>query len=125
VQMMIDAVPTMAPNVSAGQVRALATTGKERSHVLPEVPTVTEAGVPGYEATIWLGLMAPAGTPKPIVDKLNAAINAVIGRPDVVKLWAAQGAIPMSMTPDQFDKYLRGDIVKWAGVVKQFSNKPQ
>ncbi len=125
VQMMIDAVPTMAPNVIAGQVRALATTGKQRSHVLPDVPTVTEAGVPGYEATIWLGLMAPAGTPKPIIDKLNAAINAVLARPDVVKLWASQGAIPMSMTPEQFDQYLRGDIVKWARVVKQLSNNPQ
>jgi tripartite-type tricarboxylate transporter receptor subunit TctC len=125
VQMMIDAVTTMAPNVSAGQVHALATTGKTRSSVLPDVPTVIEAGVPGYEATIWLGLMAPAGTPKPIIDKLNAAVNAVIKRPDVVKLWAEQGAEPMSMTPEEFDKYLRGDIVKWANVVKQFADKPQ
>ena len=125
VQMMIDAVTTMAPNVSAGQVRALATTGRARSKVLPDVPTVTEAGVGGYEATIWLGLMAAAGTPKPIVDKLNTAVNAVIKRPDVVKLWADQGALPMSMTPEEFDKYLRGDIVKWAGVVKQFADKPQ
>src|SRR6202044_4904 len=78
VQMMIDAVTTMAPNVEAGQVRALATTGKTRSGVLPNVPTVPEAGVPGYEATIWLGFMAPAGTPKPIIDKLNAAINAAV-----------------------------------------------
>jgi tripartite-type tricarboxylate transporter receptor subunit TctC len=124
VQMMIDAVTTMAPNVTAGQVRALATTGKTRSSVLPDVPTVTEAGVPGYEATIWLGLMAPAGTPKPIIDKLNAAVNEVVQRPDVVKLWAEQGAEPMSMTPDQFDKYLRGDIVKWGNVVKQFADKP-
>jgi tripartite-type tricarboxylate transporter receptor subunit TctC len=125
VQMMIDAVTTMAPNVSAGQVRALATTGKTRSGVLPDVPTVTEAGVPGYEATIWLGLMAPGGTPKPIIDKLNAAVNAVAQRPEVIKLWAEQGALPMSMTPDQFDKYLRGDIVKWADVVKRFADKPQ
>jgi tripartite-type tricarboxylate transporter receptor subunit TctC len=125
VQMMIDAVTTMAPNVGAGQVRALATSGKTRSGVLPDVPTVTEAGVPGYEATIWLGLMAPAGTPKPIIDKLNAAVNAVAKRPDVIKLWAEQGALPMSMTPEQFDKYLRGDIVKWADVVKQFADKPQ
>jgi tripartite-type tricarboxylate transporter receptor subunit TctC len=123
VEMMIDAVTTMAPNVTAGQVRALATTGKKRSDVLPDVPTVTEAGVPGYEATIWLGLMAPKGTPKPIIDKLNAAVNEVVKRPDVVKLWAAQGALPMSMSPEEFDKYLRGDIVKWANVVKQF--KPQ
>ncbi len=125
VQMMIDAVTTMAPNVIAGQVRALATTGKKRSEVLPDVPTVTEAGVPGYEATIWLGLMAPAGTPKPIIDKLNAAVNEVVKRPDVIKLWAAQGALPMSMTPEEFDKYLRGDIVKWANVAKKFADKPQ
>jgi tripartite-type tricarboxylate transporter receptor subunit TctC len=125
VQMMIDSMTTMAPNVSAGQVRALATTGKVRSSVLPDVPTADEAGVPGYEATGWLGLMAPAGTPKPVIDKLNAAINAAIKRPDVVKLWTEQGALAMSMTPEEFDKYLRGDIVKWAGVVKQFADKPQ
>jgi tripartite-type tricarboxylate transporter receptor subunit TctC len=124
VQMMIDAVTTMAPNVGADQVRALATTGKIRSSVLPDVPTVMEAGVPGYEAIIWLGLMAPAGTPQPIIDKLNAAVNAVIKRPDVIKLWADQGAAPMSMTPEEFDKYLRDDIVKWANVVKQFADKP-
>jgi tripartite-type tricarboxylate transporter receptor subunit TctC len=125
VQMMIDAVTTMAPNVEAGQVRALATTGKSRSGVLPNVPTVTDAGVPGYEATIWLGFMAPAGTPKPIIDKLNAAINAAVKRPDIVKLWAGQGAVAMSMSPEEFDKYLRSDIVKWADVVKKFADKPQ
>jgi tripartite-type tricarboxylate transporter receptor subunit TctC len=125
VQMMIDAVTTMAPNVNAGQARALATTGKVRSSVLPDVPTANEAGVAGYEATIWLGLMAPAGTPKPIIDKLNAAVNALVKRPDVIKLWSDQGAVPMSMTSEEFDKYLRGDIVKWADVVKRFPDKPQ
>ena len=125
VQMMIDAVPAMASNVAGNQVRALATTGKSRSSVLPNVPTASEAGVPGYEATIWLGLMAPVGTPKPIIDKLNAAVNAAIKRPDIAKLWTQQGAVAMSMTPEEFDKYLRGDIVKWAEVVKQFSDKPQ
>ncbi len=125
VQMMIDAVPAMAPNVTAGQVRALATTGSARSSVLPDVPTANEAGVPGYNATIWLGVMAPAGTPKEIVDKLNMAINAAIKRPDVVKLWSAQGAIPMSMTPQEFDAYLRADIVKWADVVKRFPQQPK
>jgi tripartite-type tricarboxylate transporter receptor subunit TctC len=124
VQMMIDAVTTMAPNVNQGQVRALATTGKARSSVLPDVPTVEEAGLSGYEATIWLGLMAPTGTPKPIIDRLNAAVNAAIKRPEIVKLWADQGAAPMSMTPEEFDKFLRGDIVKWAEVVKQFADKP-
>jgi len=125
VQMMIDAVTTMAPNVAAGQVRALATTGKTRSAVLPDVPTAGEAGVPGFDATIWLGLMAPAGTPKPVIDKLNAAVNEVVKRPEIVKLWNDQGAVAMSMTPEEFDKYLRDDIVKWAEVVRQFPDKPQ
>ncbi|WP_291575936.1 tripartite tricarboxylate transporter substrate binding protein [Bradyrhizobium sp.] len=125
VQMMIDAVPAMAPNVTAGQVRALATTGKMRSKVLPDVPTANEAGVAGYEATIWLGLMAPMGTPKAVIDRLNAAVNAAVKRPDIVKLWTEQGAVAMSMTPEEFDKYLRGDIVKWADVVKRFADRPQ
>jgi tripartite-type tricarboxylate transporter receptor subunit TctC len=125
VQMMIDAVTTMAPNIGVGQVRALATTGKSRSSVLPDVPTAIEAGVAGYDATIWLGLMAPAGTPTPILEKLNAAINVAVKRPDIVELWAKQGAIPMSMTTAEFDLYLRGDIVKWAGVVKKISEKTQ
>jgi tripartite-type tricarboxylate transporter receptor subunit TctC len=124
VQMMIDALPAMAPNISENQVRALATTGNMRSSVLPNIPTAGEAGVPGYEATIWLGLMAPAGTPKPVIDRLNAAVNAAIKRPDVKKLWTEQGVVPMSMTPEEFDKYLRGDIVKWAEVVKKFGDKP-
>jgi tripartite-type tricarboxylate transporter receptor subunit TctC len=125
VQMMIDAVPAMAPNIGENQVRALATTGKTRSDVLPNVPTASEAGVSGYEATIWLGLMAPTGTPRPIIDKLNAAVNAAVKRSDIVKLWKEQGAVPLSMTPEEFDKYLRGDIVKWAEVVKKFGDKPQ
>jgi tripartite-type tricarboxylate transporter receptor subunit TctC len=120
VQMMIDAVPAMAPNIGENQVRALATTGKQRSAVLPNAPTAIEAGVPGYEATIWLGLMAPAGTPKPVIDKLNTAVNAMVKRPDIVKLWTEQGAVPMSMTPQEFEKFLRGDIEKWADVVKKF-----
>jgi tripartite-type tricarboxylate transporter receptor subunit TctC len=117
---MIDAVPAMAPNIGEHQVRALATTGKTRSNVLPDVPTVIEAGLTGYEATIWLGLMAPAGTPKPIIEKLNAAVNDMVKRPDIIKLWNEQGAVPMSMSPEAFDKFLRDDIVKWADVVKKF-----
>jgi tripartite-type tricarboxylate transporter receptor subunit TctC len=123
VQMMIDSVTTMAPNVIAGQVRALATTGKTRSAALPNVPTAEEAGVSGYEATIWLGLMAPTGTPQAIIDKLNTDVNDIIKRPQIVKVWADQGALPMSMTPAEFDKFLRGDIAKWAEVVKTFPNR--
>jgi len=115
----------MAPNVGEKQVRALATTGKSRSTVLPDVPTADAAGVAGYEATIWLGLMAPAGTPKPIIGRLNAAVNAAVKRPEIVKLWTGQGAVAMSMTPEEFDKFLRGDIVRWADVVKKFPDKPK
>jgi tripartite-type tricarboxylate transporter receptor subunit TctC len=118
VQMMFDAITTMAPNAKAGQVRALGTTGTKRSELTPDVPTIAEAGVPGYEATIWLGIMAPAGTPKDIVEKLNTEINKVIALPEVKDAWAKQGAVPMPMTPAQFDKYLREDIAKWAEVVK-------
>jgi len=124
VQMMFDAITTMAPNAAAGQVRALATTGLKRSALTPDVPTVAEAGVPGYEATIWLGIMAPAGTPKEVVEKLNAGINKVIARPDVKGAWAKQGAVPLVMTPAEFDKYLRADIEKWANVVKVAGIKP-
>jgi tripartite-type tricarboxylate transporter receptor subunit TctC len=118
VQMMFDAITTMAENARAGQVRALGTTGAKRSGVLPDAPTIAEAGVPGYEATIWLGLMAPAATPKPILDKLNAEIVKIISRPDLQKTWAEQGAVSMIMNPAEFDKYLRADIAKWAHVVE-------
>jgi tripartite-type tricarboxylate transporter receptor subunit TctC len=105
-------------------VRALGTTGKTRSSLLPDVPTVAEAGVPGYEATIWLGIMAPTGTPKPIVDKLNAEINRMLAQAEVREAWAKQGAVPLVMTPAEFDTYLRGDIAKWAGVIQKAGIKP-
>jgi tripartite-type tricarboxylate transporter receptor subunit TctC len=118
VQMMFDAITTMSENARAGQVRALATTGLKRSALMPDVPTMAEAGVPNYEATIWLGIMAPAGTPKEIVDRLNAEIEKVVARADVKEAWAKQGAVPMAMSPAEFGKYLRADIEKWAEVVK-------
>ncbi len=118
VQMMIDAITTMTPYVQAGRVKALGSTGKTRSTVLPEAPTVSEAGLAGYDATIWLGIMAPAGTPKAIVDKLNGEINKALARPDLKEAWAKQGAEPMIMSPAEFDTYLRGDIEKWANVVR-------
>jgi tripartite-type tricarboxylate transporter receptor subunit TctC len=118
VQMMIDAITTMAPTHQAGQVRALGTTGSKRSTVLPDLPTLSEAGLPGYEATIWLGIMAPTGTPKDIVDKLNAEINKALGKAEIKETWAKQGAVPIIMTPAEFDTYLRGDIEKWAKVIQ-------
>jgi tripartite-type tricarboxylate transporter receptor subunit TctC len=108
----------MAQGVQSGQLIALGTTGKQRSTVMPNVPTVAEAGVPGYEATIWLGVLAPAKTPKPVIDKLNTEIVKIMNRPDVKEAWAKQGAVPMSMSPAEFDKYIRADVEKWAQVVK-------
>ena len=125
VQMGFDAITTMAPTVKAGQVRALGTSAAKRSTVLPDVPTIAEAGVPGYESTIWLGIMAPAGTPKVVVDKLNAEINKVITRSDVKTAWDKQGAVALVMTPAEFDAYLRKDIEKWAEVVKVSGAKAQ
>jgi tripartite-type tricarboxylate transporter receptor subunit TctC len=118
VQMMFDAVTAMKGSIDAGEVRALATTGLQRSSVMPNVPTVNESGVPGYEATIWLGIMAPKGTPKEIVDRLNAEIAKIIAKPEIRDAWARQGAVPMTMTPDQFGAYLKQDIEKWAKVIK-------
>jgi tripartite-type tricarboxylate transporter receptor subunit TctC len=117
VQMMFDAITVLAPNAREGKVVALGTSGKKRSTVMPEVPTIDEAGVPGYESTIWLGVMAPAKTPQPIVDLLNAEIRKIMARPELRDAWGRQGAVPMTMTPPEFEKYLNADIAKWAKVV--------
>ncbi len=118
VDMMFDAVTTMAEQARAGKVRAIATSGRQRSAVLPDVPTLAEAGLPGYEATIWLGLMAPKGTPPAIVQQLNDAVSKIVSQPEVNQLWTKQGAVAMKMNPQEFDKYMREDIDKWARVIK-------
>ena len=118
VQMMFDAVPTMAANARAGKVKAIATSGTARSPVTPEVPTVAEAGVPGYASGIWLGMMAPAGTPRAVLERLNAEVNKIINSAEVKETWAKQGAFPMGMSLGQFDKFLREEIVKWAKAVQ-------
>ena len=125
VQMMFDAVTAMTGHIEAGQVRALATTGPARSAVLPRVPTANESGVPGYDATIWLGIMAPANTSKDIVDRLNAEIGKIIAKPAIREAWAKQGAEPMTMTPAAFTTFMQGDIDKWARVIAQAGIKPQ
>jgi tripartite-type tricarboxylate transporter receptor subunit TctC len=115
---MFDAITTMAPLVQSGKVRAIATSGKTRSSIMPNVPTLSEAGLPGYDAVIWLGMMAPAGTPKPIIDALNADIQKIANAPDVKDAWAKQGAVPMHMSAEEFGKFMEQDIQKWAKVVK-------
>jgi len=118
VDLMFDAVPTMTEHIRAGKVKALGTTGTARSAVMPDVPTIAEAGVPGYEATIWLGLMAPKNTPAPIVARLNAEVAKIVANPETAKAWKAQGATPMTMSTAEFTRYLNDDIVKWAHIVK-------
>jgi tripartite-type tricarboxylate transporter receptor subunit TctC len=124
VEMMFDAVTTMGENVKAGKVKALGTTGKTPSAVLPGVPTIAEAGVPGYEAVIWLGVIAPKNTPREIVNRLNAEITKIANNPETRQEWSKRGAVPMTMTPDEFSRYLTDDIAKWERIVKISGAKP-
>jgi tripartite-type tricarboxylate transporter receptor subunit TctC len=123
-ELMLDAITTMAPIARSGKVRALGTSGQKRSTVMPEVPTISEAGVKGYETTIWLGIMAPTGTPRPVLERLNSEITKITSRPDVREAWGKQGATPMTMSLSEFEKYLHGDIAKWAKVVKISGARP-
>src|SRR5947208_1033232 len=125
IEMMFDSVPSMAPMIQAGRVNALGRTGKMRSAILTDVQTLSDAGVPGYEATIWIGVMAPAGTPQPIVTLLNTEINKILARADVVEAWTKQGATAMSMTPEQFGDYVQSEIDKWARVINANGIKPE
>ena len=121
---MFDAVPTMTDHIRSGKVKAFGTTGEKRSAVLPDVPTVSEAGVPGYEAVIWLGVMAPRNTPREIVQRLNAEISAITSRAEVREAWAKQGAAAMTMTADEFARFMKDDIAKWERIVKLSGAKP-
>jgi tripartite-type tricarboxylate transporter receptor subunit TctC len=117
IQMLFDSIPTMAPMVKANMVRALGTSGLNRSPILPDVPTIAEAGVPGFQFSQWNGFMAPNGTPQPIVDKLNRTITGVLSRPDIKTSWEAQGATPMVMTQPEFTAFMQSQVDKWAKVI--------
>lgn len=118
IQMLFDSIPTMAPMVKANMVRALGTSGLKRSSILPDVPTIAEAGVPGFQFSQWVGFMAPKGTPQPIIDKLNHTITQILSRPDIKASWEAQGATPMVMTQPEFTAFMQGEVDKWAKVIK-------
>src|SRR6476661_4604316 len=118
VQILFDSVPTMAPMIKAGMVRALGTTGKTRSSTLPDVPTIEEAGVPGFNATLWVGFMAPAQTPQPIVERLSQAITKILARPDIKEAWEKTGATPIVMTQPEFKAFMDAQVAKWANVIK-------
>ena len=98
IQLLFNSVPTMAPLIKSGMVRPIGTSGKTRSPILPDVPTLDEAGAPGFQATLWVGFMAPKDTPQPIVDLLNRNITSILQRPDIKKAWEEQGATALVMT---------------------------
>ena len=118
IQILFNSVPTMVPMIKAGLVRALGTSGKVRSPTLPDVPTIAETGIPGFNATLWVGFMAPAGTPQPIVDKLNQEITKILARPDIKEAWEKTGATPTVMTQPEFKAFMDGQVAKWANVIK-------
>ncbi len=118
VDLMFDGMGSSAPQIRGGKLRPLAVTTTTRSPAFPDVPTVQEAGVPGYEVTTWYGLWAPAGTPPDIVNKLQAEVTKALLKQDIKEIWAAQGASPGGNTPEQFTVFIRNEVVKWAKVVK-------
>ena len=118
IQLLFDSVPTMAPLIKSDMVRPIGTSGKTRSPILPDVPTLDEAGAPGFQATLWVGFMAPKNTPQPIVDLLSRTITSILQRPEIKKSWEDQGATPLVMTQPQFAAFMQAEIVKWAKVIK-------
>ncbi len=118
VNMMFDNMPSALPYVKSGKLRALAVTSARRSPAMPELPTIAEAGVKGYEASSWFGMLAPAGTPKDVVAKANGAILKSLSTPDIKEKLSSQGAEPAGDTPEKFAAFIRAEIDKWAKVVK-------
>jgi len=123
VQLMFESLNSVAPHARSGTVRALAVTGERRSPGFPELPTLAEAGVPGYAAPTWSGVIGPAGIPRPIVDKLNAAINRAINSPVFKERFAAIGDEPAGGTPEDFAATIRNDSAKWKEVVQRSGAK--
>jgi tripartite-type tricarboxylate transporter receptor subunit TctC len=123
VQLMFESTNSIAPHVKAGRVRALAVTGAQRAHSLPEVPTLIEAGVPGYEVTAWTGVIAPAGLPRAVLDRLNGAVNAAIAEPATKERLAQFGSEGGGGTPEDYASLIRRDSAKWAEVIRRSGAK--
>lgn len=119
IAIMFDNLPSAIQYVRAGRLRPIALTTAKRSPELPDVPTIAEAGLPGYEATSWFGLLAPAKTPADIVNRIDAALVKVLANPEVKKKLSEQGAEPYAETPEQFAAFIKAETAKWASVVKE------
>lgn len=114
----IDSMVSAMPNLTTGRLRAMAVTSKQRSPLLPGIPTLAESGVPGYEALAWYGLMAPAGTPRPIIEKLNLSVRKVLDLPEVRDQIGKLGSSPVHSTPEQFGVFIKSEFDKWGPIVK-------
>ena len=125
VQLMFSTMPPALPHVKDGKLRALAVTSAKRSPAMPELPTVDEIALPGFEANTWHGVVVPAGTPAAIVARLNREIVAILHLPEVVERLSAQGAEPVGSTPEEFAAYIRSETLKWAKVVKESGAKAE
>ena len=115
---VFSTAPSAIPHIKTGRLRGLAVTTAARSNLVPQLPTVAESGVPGYEAGSWYGIIAPAGTPRAVITRLNKEITGVLGAPDFREQIMAAGADPMPNTPDEFAAYIKSEITKWAKVIK-------
>ena len=123
VHLMMESLNSITPNAKAARVRALGVTGSKRVAVLPEVPTIAEAGVPGYEAMTWNGIVAPAGMPRAMIDRLNTELNRALAEPGLQQKLAAIGAEPAGGTPEEFAKFIRSEYAKWGDVVRRSGAK--
>ena len=123
VQLMLESTNSITPHVKAGRVRGLGVTGPKRSPALPDIPTIAEAGVPGYEATTWTGIVGPAGLPKPIIARLNAELNKVVASPGFREKVAPIGSEPAGGTPEQFRDFIRTEHAKWGDIVRRAGAK--
>ena len=124
-QVMFSSIVQTVPNIQNGQLHALATGGEKRSPILPDLPTIAEAGVPGYVATNWWGIVAPAGTPQPVIDKLHDTIAGLLDSADTEKFLDNEGAAPAHMSSAEFGKFIEAEIAKWGPVVKQAGMKAE
>jgi tripartite-type tricarboxylate transporter receptor subunit TctC len=123
IPMAFAPIPATHANVAEGKLRGLAVTSAKRSSLLPDVPTIAEAGVPGFEASLYYGIVAPAGTPRPIVDKLNAALREALAAPDTKERMAKDGTEPLPSTPDEYAADIDREETKWSAIVKKSGAK--
>jgi tripartite-type tricarboxylate transporter receptor subunit TctC len=118
VSIMLGVASTIMPHVMAGKLKALASGAARRPHIAPDVPTIAEAAVPGFDNSIWFGLMAPTGTPRPVIDKLNAAAIKALKEDDIVAKLRTAGFEPLGSSPEAFAKLIASDMVKWGDAAK-------